>query len=46
MALSKLKTYDLNEELVKMLKKELEEEKTRLYRMSHSTTLLVDKFTR
>ena len=29
-----------------MLKKELEEEKTRLYRMSHSTTLLVDKFTR
>ena len=46
MALRKLKTYDLNEELLKILKKELEEEKTRLYRMSHSTILQVDEFTR
>ena len=46
MALTKLKTYDLNEELFKTLKKELEEEKTRLYRMAYSTTLQVDKFTR
>ena len=46
MALSKLQTYDLNEELLKILKKELEEEKTQLYRMSYSTTLQVDKFTR
>ena len=46
MALSKLKTYDLNEELLKILKKELQEEKIRLYRMSYSTTLQVDKFTR
>ena len=46
MALSKLKTYDLDEELLKILKKEVEEEQTRLYRMSYSTTLQGDKFTR
>ena len=46
MALSKIKTYNLNEEILKILEKELEEEKTRLYRMSHPTTLQVDKFTR
>ena len=46
MALRKLKTYDLNEELLKILKKELEEGKTRLYRMSHSAILQVDEFTR
>ena len=45
-ALSKLKTYNLNEELLKILKKELEEKKIWLYRMSYSTTLQVDKFTR
>ena len=33
MALRKLKTYDLNEELLKILKKELEEKNTRLYRI-------------
>ena len=46
MALSKIKTYNLNEEILKILEKELEEEKIRLYRMSHPTTLQVDKFTR
>ena len=45
-ALSKLKTYDLNEELLKIIKKELEEEKTRLYGMLYLTTLQADKFTR
>ena len=46
MALTKLKTNDLNEELLKIIKKELGEEKTRLYRISYSTTLQVDKFKR
>ena len=46
MALSKLKMPDLNEELLKIIKKEIEEEITPFYRMSYSTTLQVDKFTR
>ena len=46
LAMSKLKTYDLNEELLKILKKELEEEKTRFYRMMYSATLQADKCTR
>ena len=45
-ALSKLKTYDLNEEPLKIIKKELEEEKTRLYGMLYLTTLQADKLTR
>ena len=46
MALSELKMHDLNEELLKIVKNKLEEEKNPFYRMSYSTTLQVDKFTR